>query len=259
MRSFTRCAITLAITALAVACSSADDGDDDAQGQPQNNALTCIAGELHPCACLGQATIGMQSCNITGNGYGVCTGCPAPSAAGSGGMSGAVNTGGTIADAGKPETGGTGGIVDAGKHDAAVHEDSSVSLPGGAEPGVSCGVGLPALCELTTEKCCVRSLQTDSCIAADASCDCAVDGCMTMEAHCDGPEDCASGEVCCGTLAQSGDGYEDFVCAATCAATGNQRQACHDGETECPQGLECANSQLLTNVQICIDPASIEQ
>jgi hypothetical protein len=35
--------------------------------------------------------------------------------------------------------------------------------------------------------------------------------------------------------------------------------ACHEGETTCPNGLICANSQLLTNVQICIDPATIEQ
>jgi hypothetical protein len=105
----------------------------------------------------------------------------------------------------------------------------------------------------------VRSLQTDSCIAADAACDCPLDGCTTMEARCDGPEDCADGQVCCGTLANNGMGYQAFVCASSCMANGNQRVACHGEETPCPSGLICANSQLLTNVQVCIDPASIDQ
>ena len=30
-------------------------------------------------------------------------------------------------------------------------------------------------------------------------------------------------------------------------------------ETPCPNGMVCANSQLLTNVQVCIDPSSIDQ
>jgi len=67
-------------------------------------------------------------------------------------------------------------------------------------PGTSCGVGLPRLCELGTEKCCVRSLDTDTCIPIDATCDCQYAGCQVMQAYCDGPEDCQSNEVCCGTV-----------------------------------------------------------
>ena len=126
-------------------------------------------------------------------------------------------------------------------------------------PGTSCGVGLPSLCAQGSEKCCTRSLEADTCIATDAECTCALQGCTVMEAFCDGPEDCADGEVCCGTLAQSGAGYDSFVCATQCMSTGNQRVACHADETECPAGDICANSQLLTNVQVCIDPATIEQ
>ena len=126
-----------------------------------------------------------------------------------------------------------------------------------AEPGVSCGVGLPVLCELEAEKCCVRSLETDTCIEASAMCACGKQGCTVMEARCDGPEDCPTGQVCCGTLA--GNSYHQFVCAASCMASGQQRVACHETDPKCPGNFICANSQLLTNVQVCIDPASIEQ
>lgn len=90
-------------------------------------------------------------------------------------------------------------------------------------------------------------------------CSCDVQGCTTMATNCDGPEDCENGQICCGTLAQNQQGYSQFTCAAQCSGTGQQRIACHEGETMCPTGLICANSQLLTNVQICIDPATIEQ
>ena len=187
--------VAFSLMSLALACSSSGDGDGDdsnLQGQAQNSSLTCVAGEMQACACLGQTAMGVQSCNATGNGYGSCLGCPslAPSgASGSGGdTAGAGGSGGAspmtdgTLDAGKMDA-----ATDAGHADAALREDSAVSLPAGAEPGVSCGVGLPALCDLDTQKCCVRSLQTDSCIAVDATCDCPINGCRTMEARCDRP------------------------------------------------------------------------
>jgi len=212
--------------------------------------------------------MGMQLCNATGNGYGACTGCPPPPPpppvlAGAGGLSGAPKAGsgssaGSSGSAGaRPAGSGAGGN---GAPDGGTDAGDTEPTPGiGAVRGVSCGVGLPTLCEIGKEKCCVRSLETDTCIAESAMCDCELQNCTVMETHCDGPEDCETGQVCCGTLAQNGGGYDDFVCAAQCQATGQQRVACHEGETMCPSGLTCANSQLLTNVQICIDPATIEQ
>jgi hypothetical protein len=102
-------------------------------------------------------------------------------------------------------------------------------------------------------------LETDTCIGADEQCSCGLGNCETMEAFCDGPEDCGDGEVCCGTLSQSGSGYDTFVCAASCQSSGNQRVACHEQDPKCTGGDICANSQLLTNVQVCIDPATIQQ
>jgi hypothetical protein len=251
--------ITLAVSAAACSSSGDDKGADDMVGA-QQSSLTCAAGEMRACPCLGQG-MGMQSCTPSG-GYGPCMNCPAapPSMAATGGTSAPPTM--VVKDAGKPPV-----MVqdagakpkDAGSSDAAAEDGGMVSLPAGAEPGVSCGVGLPTLCALDGEKCCVRSLQTDTCIADDAKCTCDLDGCTVMEARCDGPEDCTNGQVCCGTLLQSGSGYQDFTCAAQCQSSGNQRIACHEDDAPCPSGMVCANSQLLTNVQVCVDPASLQQ
>jgi hypothetical protein len=98
---------------------------------------------------------------------------------------------------------------------------------------------------------------TDTCIGVSEACDCPLAGCSVMTAVCDGPEDCPEGQQCCGTL--SGSSYSAFACAASCDYRGTQRIACHQGEETCPAGNVCANSQLLTNLQVCIDPATIEQ
>jgi hypothetical protein len=253
------------------ACSGDDGGGRPPANGVQTTPLTCTANTPRACPCVGQG-MGTQLCNATGNGYGACTGCPPaplPPGAGTSGAAGSTpnataGSGGSAAGAGAagragtgPGTSGSGGAsVPDGGVDGGDHEPTPSA---GAVRGISCGVGLPTLCELGKEKCCVRSLATDTCVEASATCDCDVQNCTSMEALCDGPEDCESGQVCCGTLSQNGNGYDRFVCAAQCQSTGQQRVACHEGETMCPTGLICANSQLLTNVQICIDPATIEQ
>jgi hypothetical protein len=228
----------------------------------QTNALSCVANAPRACPCVGQG-MGMQLCNATGNGYGACTGCPPPAGvSGAGGTAPAAAAGaggaapGSGGSAALPPDAGAMNMPDGGRDAGDGEPTPSI----GAVRGVSCGVGLPTLCEIGKQKCCVRSLKTDTCIDESAMCDCGgLMGCTVMQTHCDGPEDCAMGQVCCGTLAQNSGGYTAFECAAQCQATGQQRVACHEGETMCPSGLTCANSQLLTNVQICIDPASIEQ
>jgi hypothetical protein len=256
-----------------VLAGCAGDEPTRSQNTPTPNAmpLSCVPNVPRACPCIGQGIgqpMGTQACNPTGNGYSACTGCPPPlvqSVAGAGGVAGTAPgaagssgaAGGSSGSAGRaPMTSGAGG---SSATDGGVDSGSEPTPTSGAVRGISCGVGLPTLCEIGKQKCCVRSLETDTCIEASAMCDCELQNCTTMETHCDGPEDCESGQVCCGTLAQNGAGYDDFVCAAQCQGTGQQRVACHEGETMCPSGLTCANSQLLTNVQICIDPATIEQ
>jgi hypothetical protein len=251
--------LVLALLTMMAACA------EDPAADPQQPAppLMCAPGSQRACPCPGAGPgTGMQSCDPTGRSYGACTGCPPPQASPmqtppvAGGVAAPIagaGAGGAIA----PD------VTDGGMagSDASMQSDGSAPTldQGGAVAGTSCGVGLPSLCAKDSEKCCVRSLATDTCIAADAACECELPGCTVMEAHCDGPEDCADGEVCCGTLASNGAGYESFMCAAQCMSSGSQRVACHADATECPGNDICANSQLLTNVQVCIDPATIEQ
>jgi hypothetical protein len=237
---------------LCVACG--DDAASDGTGAMPVAApgMSCNAGMEYACPCSGVAEMGTQLCNLDGRSFAPCLGCPAP-------MIDPAQAGIT----GGAAMGGAGGMLaspDAGPGDAGL-------LPGPADAaapppalGPTCGVGLPVVCELGSELCCVRSLDTDTCVAADAlgACDCPIQGCDVLTVRCDGPEDCDAGQVCCGTLS-GGNNYSEFQCAASCDHTGMQRIACHIGSDMCPAGTICANSQLLTNIQVCIDPSTIEQ
>lgn len=264
-RALMRCPLATLVLLLGACGADSGDGNGGASNAPQG-ALRCMAFEARPCPCQGRG-MGTQTCSALGNSFGPCTGCPPaeggtalPSAGA--GAAGASGTSGPnpIAEAGAGAAGQAGAGPDAGAADAGVGADADTEPTpvAGAQPGISCGVGLPALCAIDTEKCCTRSLSVDTCIASEAACACELADCQVMEVHCDGPEDCPSGQVCCGTLS-GGAAYQDFSCAAQCQATGNQRVACHQDEPECPASLVCANSQLLTNIQVCIDPATIEQ
>ena len=289
--------ICLFLSTIALACSASPSPLDDTTG----GTIVCQANTLRQCPCLGSASLGTQVCDWSGNRYGPCSGCPEPPSgsdplngetivAGSGGTGPAQSlTDAAMSGAGTgPSVGGSDGappVTDAGMSqvDATVPQvDSGVPQgdatgpeveagPLGPEfgdinimaPGTSCGVGLPRLCELGTEKCCVRSLDTDTCIPLDATCDCQYAGCQVMQAYCDGPEDCEGNEVCCGTVSIlnfSDIRYTLIECTTQCnTAMGSQYEVCHQGETECGPGMICANSQLLTNIQVCVDPSSIEQ
>lgn len=218
-----------------------------------DRAVSCEPDSVRMCPCLG-ADEGIQTCVASGTGFGPCLGCSSATAPNEG--AGGVLTGmaGTPLTNGRTATGGSS----QSEGDVKFELLEGVSLaPEEPVPGVSCGVGLPVLCEPDAEQCCIRSLATDSCIPVGDSCTCEVPGCEVATARCDGPEDCDGGEVCCGTI--SGNRYAFFQCSSDCSSSGSQREACHDGDGTCPQGLACANSQLLTNLQICIDPATIQQ
>ncbi|MGD8862376.1 MAG: hypothetical protein PVI30_20360 [Myxococcales bacterium] len=263
-------AMLLAIALGLSACGGDDGGPAGGGGAGASDpaftqaSLPCAPGTMASCACLGGGT-GIQSCLPGGQGYGTCTGCPPGPAAGDSSAAGRAAPAAEL-DAGAGDatvmTMDAGSAADDGDTPADAGADGAVErlgiAPRGTAPGISCGVGLPVLCELQTQKCCARSLRTDSCIGAADSCECDLPDCTVMEAHCDGPEDCPDGQVCCGTLAGS-TGYSRFECASSCDYDGTQRIACHQDDPQCPAGRSCENSQLLTNLQVCIDPATIQQ
>lgn len=242
---------TLAAAWLAAACTgSGDEGSAGAGTGGVAGAMApttpCTPNAVVTCPCVGGG-MGTQACNADGKSYASCMGCPAAG----GGMAAPLPT----PDAGLVAT------PDAAVDAASDPGTSDGAIGGVAEVGISCGVGLPVLCEVGGELCCVRSLATDTCVAATGGgCTCDVQGCDTLEVRCDGPEDCAPGEVCCGTLGGGGGStYTSFECVTSCDSQGSQREACHVGVDACPANNVCANSQLLTNVQVCIDPMTIEQ
>lgn len=243
------------VVGAAAALGCGNDFDASASGPAVLQPLSCPPNESRPCPCEG-GIWGTQVCAGSGREYGSCLDCtePNPSTSTSDPPSDrALTRGGTPSEgdsepAGDDATAGDATPEEAG---AAVAADMDSAL------GTSCGVGLPTVCELGASKCCVRSLETDTCIDSDANCGCATPGCTTLVAHCDGPEDCDAGEVCCGDLA--GFDYRRFSCQRSCAFDSTQRIACHQAEPQCPEGTVCSNSQILTNLQVCIDPATIEQ
>lgn len=255
-----------------VACGGNDAGGGDGSGHMNSSiqALSCVPNELRACPCLGAIAtpaMGTQLCDAAGSSFGACIGCPAHDVwpmAGSGAVGGSPD-GGNAGASGMTGAGGMAGTTagtDGGEPDGGAPgmPDASGPAPAGeVAPGVSCGVGLVTQCAPDTEKCCVRSLETDTCIGSAEACTCSLQDCDTLEVLCDGPEDCPDGQVCCGTLSANGAGYDSFVCATTCDGQGQQRVACHEQEPQCSGGYICANSQLLTNVQVCIDPATIQQ
>jgi hypothetical protein len=180
----------------------------------------CVPFSARGCPCY-DGSVGRQICDDTGRRYGACMGC----------------------------------------------EDGDSDTPGyvddlGAASGVVCGVAFPILCSPGEETCCVRSLATDTCIPSTTACSCGALECLATNVKCDGPEDCMQDEVCCGTPALDGDdadGYTKFECAKSCSQKLHQHEACHAGTTTCPAGLVCSNSQYLTNMQVCVDPASLVQ
>jgi hypothetical protein len=181
----------------------------------------CVPLSVRGCPCY-DGSVGRQVCDDSGRRYSACTSCD---------------------------------------------EGGAQSVPGygdnlGAAKGVMCGVAFPVLCAAKSETCCVRSLSVDSCIPSSSGCACGTLECVATAVRCDGPEDCNKDEVCCGTPAldaNDADGYKSFTCAKSCSQPLHQRMACHLGETSCPAGLVCSNSQYLTNMQVCVDPATLAQ
>ncbi len=58
---------------------------------------------------------------------------------------------------------------------------------------------------------------------------------LTFEAPCDGPEDCATGEVCCGRF--TGSVYDQFECSSDCDTSGTSFfEMCHS-DADCTNPL----------------------
>ncbi len=87
-------------------------------------------------------------------------------------------------------------------------------------------------CERDEEICCFTGFPniTQACSADDA--------CGNLTATCDGPEDCESGEVCCGNM-------EGASCVSAGACTGfAAAELCHTN-ADCPESNNCHDSKFV--------------
>ncbi len=184
--------------------------------------------------------------------------------AGSGGSSGSgtgggMSTGGTAGSgaAGGATTGGTGGSATGGMGGSMGGTGGSTAGSGGTGGGtggtggtggqpaagsVNCGL---KTCTIASQSCCFGSNITPYCYAKGTfnGCKCGI-GCETAVVNCDGPEDCATGEVCCATKGNvtGGSHFDHLACTKFCQSgiTTTAAVVCHlNTSGECDGGKSC--------------------
>jgi hypothetical protein len=117
------------------------------------------------------------------------------------------------------------GVVDAAAIDAA----TAIDAPMGSATQINCGT---ATCDRASQVCCFTGFPTITTMCT------ATAQCTNLPGRCDGPEDCASGEVCCGT--QTG-----ASCMAQAQCTGQTAaRLCHTA-ADCSSGQVCRMSQFV--------------
>lgn len=119
--------------------------------------------------------------------------------------------------------------------DAFVPPDAPVTRPDAGPPGVVCGTSVCA----SPQVCCIQRRgreQTRTCTAADA--------CSGgVAAECDGPEDCGSGEVCCGARRPGSIGAAECTAESMCRVG----RVCHV-DVDCQSGQRCCD---IMGVGVC--------
>jgi hypothetical protein len=128
--------------------------------------------------------------------------------------------------------------------------DASDDGDSGSGESVSCG---SSVCPLPAQFCCQyldTATHAPTCQAPSEACT------SGTYLSCDGPEDCAGGEVCCGTIVPYG-GFESIygtvtcVAAAQCDLSKNMRVFCGNDAGACPSGLSCKPSTILSSYRVC--------
>jgi hypothetical protein len=198
---------------------TANCSDNDCSGCT-NCFERCVCEGTAPPTCLAQCTDG----GTAGGTGGVATGGSAGAATGgSGGGATGGSGGSSTGGSGGSGTGGSGGSVGAGQ--------------------ATCGITNPDICALASEKCCVLDPGFDYCGPAAQPCQCDSGACTLLEVLCDGPEDCASGQMCCGFY--DGTQYTRTECRSSCVMQNGEFEMCHQGAQCATPGTTCSTSPSL--------------
>ncbi len=181
---------------------------------------------------------------------GSSTGGSSTGGSGTGGSStGGSSTGGSGTGGSSTGGSGTGGSGTGGSGTGGF---GTGGAGGSATVSIHCG---NSACTGPSQICCASrdgftTPTSYSCIGAQDPCTCSNAGCMAAQLHCDGPSDCPSNEVCCGTL--TNEGYSTTECAASCAGN-NHVVICqpNDPVISCTGGRSCRPSQFLSGYYYC--------
>jgi len=164
-----------------------------------------------------------------------------------------------------PPDAGTGGGVDAGVGggvDAGIAVDAGVG--GGVDAGVSVGGVVSCYAEFAPSATC--TLPTHCCFSnysVQHTGSCETSSCSWGTIDCDGPEDCAGGQHCCGHVIIDPDegimGYRLACQAAACGAAPAHVELCHPASSAaatCGTGKTCvsaatADHDLPRSLSIC--------
>ncbi len=84
----------------------------------------------------------------------------------------------------------------------------------------------------------------------------------TVEIKCDGPEDCHSGDVCCGEFELISTGpdsatarYERLECQDSCGSIEDgETVICGNADAACRPGQICSDSTVIDDYRVCINP-----
>jgi hypothetical protein len=121
---------------------------------------------------------------------------------------------------------------DAIQFDAPPQSDAAGQSDGSTPGQIECG---NTTCDASTQECCTTAAGP-SCIAKGGTC-------YGSVALCDGPEDCNTGEVCCGRNYGSSRGLR---CATTC---NNGTVVCHL-DSDCGSGERCCGTETIAGYSV---------
>jgi hypothetical protein len=143
---------------------------------------------------------------------------------GSGGSGGVRATGGTVGTGGAVGTGGMGGTI--------------------ACQQAACDVG-------SRQTCCFGDGVTPHCFGGNlgGQCNCVGIICTSIVVECDGPEDCPSGQLCCGEEGITDSVFTHLYCRNGCpgGTTVTRTEICHPGGVACKNGNQCNSDNQLPN------------
>ncbi len=154
---------------------------------------------------------------------------------------GANGAGGGANGAGGMGSGGVAGSSGSGGTGGSMSGDAGEGTGGTADDAVACdGV----TCSVSSQEECCFDGTSPHCFSGDLGGKCSCSGlfCSTTVVDCDGPEDCPSGQLCCGNMGLTDSVFTRLSCAKNCSSgiTNTETEICHPDGPPCTNGNTCS-------------------